>query len=117
MDKEIKKYTLTIPDELLEEIRKMANQQGISVNAYILLLISQALKEKWNYFKQFFTYSFNSISISLFTERPLFWAIIFILFNSSCGIRNVNLGNWEVIQKTPLKSRQNDSIISFNFLF
>lgn len=46
MREDIKKYTLTIPEELFEEIKKMANQQGMSVNAYILLSISQALKEK-----------------------------------------------------------------------
>lgn len=43
---EIKKYTLTLPDELLKEIKKMANQQGMPLNIYIILLISQALKEK-----------------------------------------------------------------------
>lgn len=43
---EIKKYTLTLPDELLKEIKKMANQQGMPLNTYIILLISQALKEK-----------------------------------------------------------------------
>ncbi|PRR77651.1 hypothetical protein CLLI_22150 [Clostridium liquoris] len=42
----IKKYTLTIPDGLLKEIKGKANQQGMSVNAYILLSISQTLKEK-----------------------------------------------------------------------
>lgn len=44
MDKN-KKYTLTIPKELLEEIKEKANQQGMSVNAYILLAISQELKD------------------------------------------------------------------------
>lgn len=41
----MKKYTLTIPLELLEKCKENANQKGISLNEYILLLISNKLKE------------------------------------------------------------------------
>lgn len=37
----MKKYTLTVPKEVYEYIKKKANQKGISINEYITLLISQ----------------------------------------------------------------------------
>lgn len=39
----MKKFTLTIPAELLNQVRKKANRKGMSVNEYILLIISQGL--------------------------------------------------------------------------
>lgn len=43
---DIKKYTLTIPTDLLNQIKNLASQQGISLNEYILLAISQELEER-----------------------------------------------------------------------
>lgn len=43
---DIKKYTLTIPRDLLKQIKDLANQKGISVNEFILLAISQELEER-----------------------------------------------------------------------
>lgn len=40
-----KKYTLTIPVELLEEIKKMADKKGMSLNDYVLLIINQKLNK------------------------------------------------------------------------
>lgn len=37
------KYTLRIPEELAKEVKELAKKQGMSVNAYILLSISQFL--------------------------------------------------------------------------
>lgn len=37
----MKKYTLTVPEEVYAYIKKKANQKGISVNEYIILLISE----------------------------------------------------------------------------
>lgn len=37
----MKKFTLTVPEEVYEYIKKKANQKGISVNEYIILLISR----------------------------------------------------------------------------
>ena len=45
MDKDISKYTLTIPIELLEKIKKLAQAKGISINAYILLALNRNLKD------------------------------------------------------------------------
>lgn len=36
----IKKYTLTITEELYNKCKEKANQRGMSVNKYILLVIS-----------------------------------------------------------------------------
>ncbi|WP_286154620.1 Arc family DNA-binding protein [Thomasclavelia cocleata] len=41
----IKKYTLTIPIELLEDIKKKADKKGMSLNDYILLIINQKLNK------------------------------------------------------------------------
>lgn len=45
MDENILKYTLTIPIELLEKIKKIAQTKGISVNAYILIVLNYNLKD------------------------------------------------------------------------
>ncbi|WP_338631113.1 Arc family DNA-binding protein [Clostridium baratii] len=45
MGEDISKYTLTIPIELLEKIKKLAQAKGISVNAYILLALNHNLKD------------------------------------------------------------------------
>lgn len=37
----MKKFTLTVPEEVYEYLKKKANQKGISVNEYIILLISE----------------------------------------------------------------------------
>ncbi|EQF22325.1 hypothetical protein QEW_4372 [Clostridioides difficile CD160] len=36
----IKKYTLTITEELYNKCKEKANQRGMSINEYILLVIS-----------------------------------------------------------------------------
>ncbi|WWU66463.1 Arc family DNA-binding protein [Clostridium baratii] len=40
----MKKYTLTIPSELLGKIKKLAKEKGMSINQYILLSLDQHLK-------------------------------------------------------------------------
>ncbi|MDA2567384.1 CopG family antitoxin [Bacillus cereus] len=42
---QIKKFTLSIPDTLLEEIKKEANQRGMSVNSYILMMVNKHFEE------------------------------------------------------------------------
>lgn len=41
---QIKKFTLSIPDALLEKVKKEANQRGMSVNSYILMLINKHIE-------------------------------------------------------------------------
>lgn len=41
-DKRIK-YTLTIPNELLEDVKNIATKKGMSVNDYIVIAISERL--------------------------------------------------------------------------
>ncbi len=43
MSKDILKYTLTIPNELLEKVKKEAQTKGMSLNEYILLVLNQKL--------------------------------------------------------------------------
>ncbi|XZM33893.1 Arc family DNA-binding protein [Clostridium perfringens] len=43
MSKDILKYTLTIPNELLNKIKKEAQTKGMSLNEYILLVLNQNL--------------------------------------------------------------------------
>lgn len=50
----IKKYTLTIPIELLEKIKKTADKKGMSLNDYILLIINQKLNKLWTFLDVFF---------------------------------------------------------------
>lgn len=40
-----KKYTLSIPEELLKNIKKLANDKGMTINSYILLNVSQGLNK------------------------------------------------------------------------
>jgi predicted HicB family RNase H-like nuclease len=43
-DEKISKYTLTIPNDLLVEIKALAYKKGMSINSFVLLIISQYLE-------------------------------------------------------------------------
>lgn len=51
---DIKKYTLSIPVVLLEEIKKTADKKGMSLNDYVLLIINQKLNKLWTFLDVFF---------------------------------------------------------------